>query len=181
MRACRQEVEGERREHARGEKAGEIAPPAQRHARADEARHEKERPRHDEGVVGLPEVEGDGPAVEGVERRVRVGLRRAADEVDELAHDGYRVGSVEGRGGGREHARRGSPRRVADEVDSDRDDDDPERYPELRLHQRGEGGEHAGRGPTSRARGHDRREEGQGPDGVDLTPVRSGEDRTGLQ
>ena len=188
MRAGRQEVEGETGEDAAGQERRCIPAPPERNEREDQPGDEQDSAPQDEIGIRLPEIEEHRPAVEGVERGVRVGLGCAAHETHELGSDAGRVEApernaehVRRRGGGAERQRHRTPPCFANELEDHGRHDHDEADAELRLHQGGESGERSGEPPPPRSRGDERPEERQRSDRIDLSPVRTGEDGPRLQ
>ncbi len=188
MRARRQEIEGETGDDGAGQEHRGIPAPPERNDREDQPGDEQDSAPKDEIGIRLPEVEEDRPAVEGVERGVRVGLGCATHETRELGGDAGRVEApernadhVRRRGGGAQRLDHRAPPRFADKVEDRGRHDHDEADAELRLHQGGESGERSGEPPPPRSRGDERAEERQRPDRIDLSPVRTGEDGPRLQ
>ena len=157
VRACREKVEREAGEHGTRQKRCRVPPPPEGDRRRDESDHEQDSAPEHEIRVRFPEVEEDRPQVERVERRVGVGLRRAADQLNELGHDARGVEAPErdrehvgGPGGGAERRSEGAPPRFANELECRCRDDHEEPDAELGLHERGKGPEGAGEPPSPR-------------------------------
>ena len=183
VRPCRQEIEGKCGERAACEERADIATPPEERARARETGKEQDRAEDDVLVVGLPEVADDRPDVERVEAGEGIRLGRRANEVDELAGAGAeRHAEREDRQQGRDSGAQGRPPvRVADPDEERARGDDDERDAELGLHHRGKSGDRAGGRPAAASREDQREQEREGPDGIDLSPVRTGEDRAGCE
>ena len=188
VRPGRQEIEGERGERAAGEEHRRVPSPPEGDRRREQPRDEQHASPQDERVVRFPEVEEDRPAVERVQRGEGIGLRRASHERDQLGDDPRGRESperdAEGVAGDRaraKHLDRGTPARLLDEFEGGRGDDHHERDPELRFHENGACAEDAGEPPASRPRRKQRAQKRNRADRVDLSPVRSREDRTWLE
>src|SRR5207253_2321545 len=165
-----------------------VPTPPERNDRQNQADDEQDTAPEDEIGIRLPEVEEDGPRVERVERGEGVGLGRAAHKADELGRDARRVDTPErnaqgvcGRCGASDHESHRPRVRLADELERRGRPDHQQTDAELRLHQGRERAERPREQPASGSGGDEGAEEWQRPDRVDLPPVRSGEDRAGLE